>query len=603
MRKIIFLLLFLFCVLLFTAAGPLSVCKEIVMPNGTVYLATNSRGLLSVISDGVNLIPLNKGLPKKNVYPFNNTELRPITSVYVDPLHPRRIAVTGSSGIFLSENGGELWTQVPLGGIVKKSNYITSVALSSINFRRIVIGTSFNGIFESLDSGETWRRLPMDMKPFYRGAHFYEEITALALNKDDSALAIACGLDGTLFVSTGNKTPVSVKVPSFRNEYIGSLEWESANLVLFTDKNIYRYDGTVWTRKFLPFPFKPEQPTQAELARRSLAENRRGIYINSFHASGDALDKLIKTIKSHGFNSLVVDMKDDEGRVTYNTNLPLPREAGAVRVRFDLGKLVEKAHEEGLYLIGRIVTFQDPVLFSYKNNAYALWNKKGDKPWGHFVKRKNSETGDDKLVQTEFWVDPFSSFVQDYNRDIAEELQIRGVDEIQFDYIRFPSDGNVDKITYRFRKSGMSRIDALESFARKIRQVITIPVSTDLYGFNSWYRMGNWIGQNIEMLSRYVDVISPMFYPSHFPAGFKPDDDYIAWAEMLYRTGTERARIITRNRVIIRPYVQAFLMGRELAMEKEEYTAYLQQELKGAKEGGASGFTLWNNSNRYYMLK
>ncbi len=603
MKKKIFLLLFLFCALWFTEADSLFVRKEVVMPDGKVYLATDSRGLLFTADNDTRLTPLNKGLPRKNVYPFNRTELRPVTSVYIDPLHPLRMALTVSSGVFLSKDGGALWTRVPLGGIVKRSNYITSVTLSSVDFRRIVIGTSFNGIFESLDSGKTWRRPPLDMALLYRGAHFYEEITALALNKDDSVLAVACGLEGALYVSTEGKVLVSMKIPPLQNENISALEWESGKLVLFTDKNRYQYDGTVWTGKSLPFPVKPEQPTPAKLARRSLAENRRGIYVNSFHASGDALDKLIDTIKSQGFNSMVVDMKDDEGRITYNTDLPLPRETGAVRVRFDLDKLVKKVHEEGFYLIGRIVTFQDPVLFRYKDNAYALWNKKENKPWGHLVKRKDSRTGDDILVQTEFWVDPFSPFVQDYNRAIAGELQKRGVDEIQFDYIRFPSDGNVNKITYRFKKSGMSRIDALESFVRRIREVITIPVSTDLYGFNSWYRMGNWIGQNIEMLSRYVDVISPMFYPSHFPSDFKPDDDYLAWAEMLYRTGTGRARTITRNRVVIRPYVQAFLMGKELSMEKEEYTEYLQRELKGAREGGASGFTLWNNSNRYYMLK
>ena len=71
---------------------------------------------------------------------------------------------------------------------------------------------------------------------------------------------------------------------------------------------------------------------------------------------------------------------------------------------------------------------------------------------------------------------------------------------------------------------------------------------------------------------------------------------------MIYQTGTTRAKEITRDRVIIRPYVQAFLIGKELSMEKEEYTLYLKKELSGAAEGGAEGFTLWNNSNRYYML-
>ncbi len=603
MNKTAFLFLFMIYAFLSAGADPLFIRSEIVMPDGTVYLATNSRGLLSSTDGGTTWIPLHKGLPEKEVYPFTTAELRPLTSCYVDPLHTRRIAVTVSAGVYLSENGGQTWQQLHLGGVVKKTNYITSVALSSVNPRRIVIGTSFNGIFETLNSGETWQRLPLDMKPFYKGAHFYEEITALALNDSDSSLAIACGLDTSLFVSTGGREPIRLALPALEDQHIRSLEWESGTLVLFTDKNMYRYDGKSWTFQPLPVPETVIPPDSAQILRRKEAEGREGIYINSFHASGNALDTLIGVIKAQGFNSMVVDMKDDEGRITYNTALPLPHKTGAVRRRFNLDSLVKRAHSEGIYLIGRIVTFQDPVLYRYRNNAYALWDKEGAKPWGNLVKRTDAATGKEQLVQTEFWVDPFSSFVQDYNKAIAGELQKRGVDEVQFDYIRFPSDGDVHKITYRYQKRGMSRMDALESFVRRVRKDIHIPISTDLYGFNSWYRMGNWIGQDIEMLSRYVDVISPMFYPSHFPAGFEADDDYLAWGEMLYRRGTERARTITGNRVIIRPYIQAFLMGKELSMEKEEYTTYLQREMNGAREGGAEGFTLWNNSNRYYMLQ
>ncbi len=603
MKKLNVLFLLFASILVYAESTSFSIEKEVVMKNGSVYLVTDGHGLLFTSDKGKTWVSLNKGLPRKEVYPFNTIELRPLTSVYVDPLHPLRMAVTVSSAVFLSENGGRKWTSVPLGGVVKKTNFITSVTLSSDDPRKIILGTSFNGIFESMDKGESWRRVPLDLSPLYRGARFYEEITALALNGDDSSLAIACSLDNTLFISTGGKTPVPVKLPDGRTESIRSLEWEEGDLILFTDKSSYRYDGTQWIPSPLPFISRQRQRSTAKKERIHRAENKRGIYVNSFHASGDALEKLLSVIKSHGYNSMVVDMKDDEGRVTYNTALPLPHETGAVRVRFNLDKLVETAHKEGIYLIGRIVTFQDPVLYRFRNNTFALWDKKRNKPWGNFLKRKDEKTGEERLVQTEFWVDPFSSFVQDYNRAIAEELQKRGVDEIQFDYIRFPSDGKTNCITYRFRKQGMSRIDALESFVRRIREVITIPVSTDLYGFNSWYRMGNWIGQDIGMLSRYVDVISPMFYPSHFPERFKPESDYLAWAEMLYHIGTRRARAITRDRVVIRPYVQAFLMGKELSMNKKEYTAYLQRELKGAREGGASGFTLWNNSNRYYMLQ
>ena len=77
----------------------------------------------------------------------------------------------------------------------------------------------------------------------------------------------------------------------------------------------------------------------------------------------------------------------------------------------------------------------------------------------------------------------------------------------------------------------MSRINALESFFRLIRERVHIPISTDLYGFNTYYRMGNWIGQNIEMLADYVDVICPMYYPSHFPRTFMKELPYLERAE------------------------------------------------------------------------
>ena len=148
----------------------------------------------------------------------------------------------------------------------------------------------------------------------------------------------------------------------------------------------------------------------------------------------------------------------------------------------------------------------------------------------------------------------------------------------------------------------MTKIDALESFMRIAREKIFIPISTDLYGFNSWYRMGNWIGQNIEMLADYVDVISPMYYPSHFPASFLSDMEYLERAKYIYSEGTRRAGIITKNRALIRPYVQAFLIGEELNMEYEEYTRYLEVQIEGVNEAGGSGYTMWNNSNRYYMV-
>jgi hypothetical protein len=301
-------------------------------------------------------------------------------------------------------------------------------------------------------------------------------------------------------------------------------------------------------------------------------------------------------------DTIVVDMKDDGGRITYDTELELPAEVGAVSGRFALGELLSAAHQAGVYVVGRIVVFQDPKLFRYERFKYAVWNRTEDRPWGNLIRIDGDDEETPRYEQREFWVDPYSEFVWRYNVSIAEELQRRGIDEIQFDYIRFPSDGDLSTASYRYRKPGMTKVDAIESFLRFARTEITIPVGVDLYGYNSWYRMGNWIGQNIDVIADYVDAVSPMFYPSHFPSSFMNDLEFMDRAKRIYRIGSDRAAEIVEGRCVIRPYVQAFLIGSERKLDEPEYTEYLRSQLEGVQASRASGFTLWNASNIYYMV-
>ena len=104
------------------------------------------------------------------------------------------------------------------------------------------------------------------------------------------------------------------------------------------------------------------------------------------------------------------------------------------------------------------------------------------------------------------------------------------------------------------------------------------------------------------MLADYVDVICPMYYPSHFPNNFMKNVPYLDRAEKIYYEGTLRAAEITSGRSLIRPYVQAFLLPAEYYMEEDEYQEYLIKQLKGSKDADSSGWTLWNMSNRYYMV-
>jgi len=580
-----------------------------------IYSISNQQGFLISFNSGKSWTERNQGLPLRLIYPFDSARVRMLTSLAADPVNVNRVVVTTASELFLSEDYGLSWQQIPIGKPLRKNYYLTSCALSPYNRETILVGTSFNGFFQSRNLGKSWEDASENVPFLYRGAGFYEEIAAVAYSPvNPQTIVFACGFGGDIYISSvDQKSWQNLNFPGvLQNEIIQSLNYKrlAPEAEWFLEA---RTDSRVWN--YYPGRYewrKNGQSAAAAAQERDLAKvskanpdamNKFGIYISSYNARGEQLDNHISFLKEHGMNSMVVDFKEDFGWVTYNTRLDLPWKIGAVSLRIDLEELLEKAHANNIYVIARLVVFKDRQLFNYNNYKYALKNRSSNEPWRYLVEVENEETGGTAYVQREYWVDPFCRFVWDYNTAIAHELQERGVDEIQFDYIRFPSDGPLSAIDYSYQLPGMTKIDALESFLALSREAIHIPISTDLYGFNSWHRMGRWIGQSIELLADYVDVICPMFYPSHFPIDFIAEIDYLERAKIIYDQGTFRAASITGERAIIRPYIQAFLIGRELEMSTEEYSTYLKQQLAGTKSAPSSGFTLWNASNRYYMVR
>jgi len=583
--------------------------------NGRMYALTTESGALLSLDRGEHWKDINKGLPIKQVWPFSGETYRSFTSLTVDVNDPLRIAATTSTSLYVSENGGAEWNEVDLQYPVKSSNYLTAVSFDPSFPRRMYLGSSFNGLFVSEDMGRSWEKISEHLDPLYRGAGFYEEITDLAMVPSaGNELFIAVSFDNLIYrYHTDRKKLTSIELPGDAgsltsiNSYNGAYTSAPA-LEIHCENRRYIYDLS--SGQWLSVPSLLKNAAAAGLEKdtenEEVYDNIRGLYLNAYNAAGQKLGEHLDFLRDHGFNAIVVDMKDDWGRLTYNSGLELPARIDAVHPVFDLEELIEQAHAAGIYVIGRMVVFKDKRLYHMDDYAYAIWNGETDSPWRHKVPEEREKEGEAEketvYVQREYWTDPFSEFVWDYNIEIAKELERRGMDEIQFDYIRFPSDGDLRPAYYRYREPGMLKTEAIESFIKKARLELKLPISTDLYGFNSWYRMGNWIGQDITMLSRYVDVICPMYYPSHFPGGFLQSDNYLDRAFELYRRGTERARRIAGGNSLIRPYVQAFLIGRELSMEEEEYEQYLNRQLEGILNAGGCGYTLWNNSNKYYMV-
>ncbi|MDR2375357.1 MAG: hypothetical protein LBD96_02850 [Treponema sp.] len=355
------------------------------------------------------------------------------------------------------------------------------------------------------------------------------------------------------------------------------------------------------------------------------ARDKEGLYLPANHAmESRTLQPYLDLMTERRLNMVVIDMKDDYGRLRFSPHNPQITEQGRVFRPVDIDAFLAQMKELGIYTTARIVVFKDPVLAGRSGGKYAVWDSQTGKAWaGYYDTRRKKTTPqaqaeekkggleleilpaadeDYEILRTyydERWVDPYSEEVWDYIADIAEELHLRGFDEIQFDYIRFPTDGiNLRNARYRWQDPGMDMESAIVSFLQHIRSRLSAPISIDIYGANGWYRTGARTGQEVELLSRYVDVICPMYYPSHFAQDFLAQDPAELRPYRIYNLGARRTAHIGRGRIVVRPYVQAFYLN--VAYDRKYYNSdYVRREVEGVRDAGRGGLTYWNNSGRY----
>ena len=190
--------------------------------------------------------------------------------------------------------------------------------------------------------------------------------------------------------------------------------------------------------------------------------------------------------------------------------------------------------------------------------------------------------------------------VQEYNISLACELADSGVDEVQFDYIRFPTVGDQNDAAYTWSEGRADRTMAVASFLKNAHQRLRSKncfLSIDIFGVVAWGKNVDIekTGQKIDLLAANCDVISPMLYPSHFNDQFdgfaKPGDH----PHHFIMNGCLRVRELAgKNKVIVRPWLQAF------GWRVSKYNAsYITEQVRGSVDGGGYGYLFWNASNKY----
>ncbi len=321
-----------------------------------------------------------------------------------------------------------------------------------------------------------------------------------------------------------------------------------------------------------------DAPTPTILQPRPLPNEVRGVHVTMALAGiPGKLDRYI-AMRRAGLNAIELDVKDENGEIGFPVNVPLARRIGAAKAYYDAEHATANVHAAGLYLIGRIVTFEDPLL-SAGAPQLAIRRADGSR-W-----LSNGRLG---------WTNPYDRRVWKYNVDIAEQASKLGFDEIQFDYVRFPSDGDLSQIRYPGKHAQPMgwTIPMFLRYARTRLRPLGVRISTDVFGLSATRNLG--IGQFPRRMSRFVDAIYPMVYPSHYVPGeyniINPDTrpgTTVAYSLRDFRTATEgsKAKLI--------PWLQDFSLGRRYSL------ADVQDQIQAARLEHTKGFMLWNAKGVY----
>ncbi len=241
-------------------------------------------------------------------------------------------------------------------------------------------------------------------------------------------------------------------------------------------------------------------------------------------------------------------------------------------------------HAKNIYVIGRVSTFQDSFLvkthpqYAVKNKAGAVW----------------------KDVKGVSWLDAGAKPVWDYVTMIGMEAYAFGFDEINFDYIRFPSDGNMKDIAYPYSE-GKVKSQVLTEFFAHVDEKFhekNIPISADLFGMTTSNTDDLGIGQLLEPALKHFDFVAPMVYPSHYPPGFngykKPAEKPYEIILYAMKKGADRAVAASTTPSKLRPWLQDFSIG------GTAYTAdMIRDQIRGTYDSGLTSWMMWNASNRY----
>ena len=345
-------------------------------------------------------------------------------------------------------------------------------------------------------------------------------------------------------------------------------------------------------------------PSDSITFTKNMPENVKAVYTTGWVMGTKKIrESVITALKENGYNAVVIDIKDEAGQLSYDSSVQTAIDIKASQKMIsNVTDVINELKSEGFYVIGRIVTFKDPI---YASKVNSIAYKKSD---GTVWKDYNGNA----------WPNPYNTASWDYPIALAKEAANLGFDEIQFDYIRFPSsEGKTSTIAYGFDRDTKTKSDMITGFLEKVMKELEhydVVVSADVFGITT-KRDGDFenIGQDFSRISSIVDVVCPMVYPSHYYYNeykiAKPDKNpyeivYYSMEDAFERYDSYRNLHSGDSSNIklakFRPYIQDFTAswlgsGNYLVYGDKEVT----KQIQALYDLGIYDFCLWDPSNKY----
>jgi len=300
-----------------------------------------------------------------------------------------------------------------------------------------------------------------------------------------------------------------------------------------------------------------------------------GVYFPPGRLSGRSFDGIVHYMEAAGMKLAVLHAKDPLGRLFWKSNDSMAKNIGAPSPHASLESAIKSLKQKGIWTAVKLDVFQDSLLVSHFPELGVRDSRTGEL-WA-----------DHKGLH---WANPYDIRVWDYTIGLCQELIELEVDEIQFDYIRFPSDGDMSFVEYPISMDEITMGECIGKFLAYAKDKLKptgIVISVDLFGMTAWKTKDFGVGQVLEKIVPHVDVICPMFYPSHFPENFLNLKNPGQYPHRIMKSSLEEMKKRTDKK--IRPWVQGFWYT-----PKE-----IDLQLSGVQECGIQDWTVWNPSGRY----